>query len=258
MSASYARAMTLVGPLRQLNPQAVQALTELAARTGRVPGVGHTPLGTPRWQEVNAVPSGRFSGHDASIAAWSENRDGRIDVFAQAWRGASDPTWVAEILVDPTMSSMTADVGAPLLSRLLQGIGTASTDQGAQRLELWVTNASAGHAELAARAGLAAYRTLHQMLRPLPIERTRKLTVRAFNVAADVEEVLEVNRRSFVAHPSQGDLTLEQFQQQMSEPWFDPNGFLIAEADTRIAGFCWTKLFDPDPTNARQGEIHVI
>ena len=40
----------------------------------------------------------------------------------------------------------------------------------------------------------------------------------------------------------------------MAEPWFDPEGLLIAEeADGTVLGFHWTKRHD-----AHQGEVYVV
>ena len=42
----------------------------------------------------------------------------------------------------------------------------------------------------------------------------------------------------------------------MSQPWFEPEGFVIHEIDGSMAGFCWTKVHrDTDPV---LGEIYVI
>jgi len=80
--------------------------------------------------------------------------------------------------------------------------------------------------------------------------------MRAFVAGRDEGDVLEVNRRAFAHHPDQGNMTRAMLDERMAEPWFDPAGLLIVEISGRVAGFCWTKLFEgSDPL---MGEIHVI
>ena len=73
-----------------------------------------------------------------------------------------------------------------------------------------------------------------------------------------------MNNRAFGNHPDQGGWVAETLQRRMSEPWFDPAGFLLAFDADGLAGFCWTKVHDaPDTPNApdaaaRLGEIFVI
>jgi mycothiol synthase len=80
-----------------------------------------------------------------------------------------------------------------------------------------------------------------------------EVAVRPFNVGADEASWLLVNNAAFSWHEEQSDWTLATLQQRMSEPWFDPAGFLLHERDGRLAAFCWTKVH-----SATVGEIYVI
>ena len=96
------------------------------------------------------------------------------------------------------------------------------------------------------------------MRRPLPLPDSNKteLATRPFVIGQDEAAVVAVNGRAFAAHPDQGHMTRAMLEARLSEPWFDPSGFLLAEIDHSLAGFCWTKLFrDTDPL---MGEIHII
>ena len=83
------------------------------------------------------------------------------------------------------------------------------------------------------------------------------ITIRAFQPSApgragDEAEWLTVNAAAFADHPEQGGWTQEDLSARMGEPWFDPDGFFVAEDDEGIVGFHWTKIADG------VGEVYVV
>ena len=134
-------------------------------------------------------------------------------------------------------------------------------ENGGGRTQLWVQNVGTGDDARLARAGFRPYRDLWRLEVGLPVELpggNERLEDRGYQVRAysegDKEEFLRVNSRAFAWHPEQGRLASEGLHERFAEPWYDPEGFLILEADGRIAGFCWTKVHDDPPV----GEIYAI
>ena len=235
--------MSLHGPAERLEHSLAHEIVSLANKAGHI--VGHTLLGEPEWFL-------RVSSGQGFVGAWAMDQSGKVTAYAQALRAAAEETWSAEVIVGPSAAGQLADLGAPLMSRLLAGVAR----QGGGHVHLWATATSPAHNELAARAGLEPHRSLHQMRRPLPIEETTALQSRPFVLGQDEAAVLAVNGRAFAAHPDQGHMTRAMLEARLGEAWFDPSGFLLSEIDGELAGFCWTKLFrDTDPV---LGEIHII
>lgn len=110
---------------------------------------------------------------------------------------------------------------------------------------------------LAARLGLAPWRSVVQMRRPMPLDEKptwpEGVEVRSFRPGEDDDEWVRVNRRAFADHPEQGAVEVAGLRALMQEEWFDPQGFLVAEDAEGMAGFCWTKI--PDGAH---GEIYAI
>jgi mycothiol synthase len=148
--------------------------------------------------------------------------------------------------------------------RLLEAAIEYARSVDADAVSLWTFGADVDSDALAAAAALTAERELWQMRVPLPLAGTPKwpegLVVRAFVPGNDDDAWLAVNNAAFVADPDQGGWTPTILAGRVAEPWFDPEGFLIADDDGAVAGFCWTKVHPPEPPHEPRalGEIYVI
>ena len=76
---------------------------------------------------------------------------------------------------------------------------------------------------------------------PLPAI-DNQIAIRTFLPDMDNEEWLQLNNRIFVGHPDQGKWEAKDLAIRTQEDWFQPTGFFIATAATKMAGFCWTKI----------------
>jgi mycothiol synthase len=116
--------------------------------------------------------------------------------------------------------------------------------------------------------GFERYRVLWQMRRPLygsvpTVEVPEGIRLREFVPGADDEAWLELNNRAFAEHPDQGRWTKRDLDLRMTEPWFDPAGFLLAErvSDSRLLGFHWTKVHGTTGVahaHSPIGEVYVL
>jgi mycothiol synthase len=134
----------------------------------------------------------------------------------------------------------------------------------ADAVSLWTFGADVHTDALAAAVGLGIQRELWQMRVPLPLAGTPTwpdgIALRTFVPGEDDHAWLAVNNAAFAADPDQGGWTPTILAGRLAEPWFDADGFLIADDDGAIAGFCWTKMHPAEPPHEPRalGEIYVI
>jgi mycothiol synthase len=133
-----------------------------------------------------------------------------------------------------------------------------------RELRLWAHGDLPAASRLAATAGFERVRALWQMRRSLQARLGRPqladgLTIRTFVVGQDEDEWTRLNSRAFVRHPEQGAWTREDLDLREREPWFDPDGFFLAERGGKLIGFHWTKIHglgDVAPGNGPAGHAH--
>ncbi len=147
-------------------------------------------------------------------------------------------------------------------------VGALLAEADGHPLRLWAHGDPPAAGRLAEAAGFERVRALWQMDRPLaePVAEPRYpegVTVRTFVVGQDEDAWVRLNRRAFARHPEQGAWTREDLDLREREPWFDPDGFFLAERDGRLAGFHWTKIHggsgeSPGHGHETIGEVYVV
>jgi mycothiol synthase len=117
------------------------------------------------------------------------------------------------------------------------------------RLRLWAHGDHPSAGALALRLGFERARVLYQMRRslyaPVPAPKLPDgVVLRPFRPGTDDASWLALNARAFADHPDQGRWTRDDLGHRLREPWFDPDGFLLAERDGTgdLLGFHWTKV----------------
>ena len=129
-----------------------------------------------------------------------------------------------------------------------RALASALLDQSPDgRLRLWAHGEHPAAARLAISMGLTRQRVLWQMRRPLADALPASLTpdgvrLRTFVPGQDEQAWTRLNNLAFAHHPDQGSWGVDEVQLREQEPWFDPAGFFLAERDSRLVGFHWTKV----------------
>ena len=150
----------------------------------------------------------------------------------------------------------------------LKLVQALAREAGQHQLRLWAHGDLPAASRLAAAAGFERVRALWQMRRSLQTQLERPqladgVTVRTFRIGRDEDEWTALNRRAFASHPEQGAWTRADLDLREQEPWFNPDGFFLAERDGRIVGFHWTKIHGQDGQEGDHeheaiGEVYVV
>jgi mycothiol synthase len=142
---------------------------------------------------------------------------------------------------------------------------TIAPDSPKRGIRLWAHGDLPSAAAFAKAREFSRARSLWQMRRPLadgpelpdPVF-PPGVTVRTFVPGKDEEAWLAVNARAFAHHPEQGAWTRSDLDLREDEPWFDPQGFFLAERDGELVGFHWTKIHPEGPDGTPEGEVYVV
>jgi mycothiol synthase len=239
-----------VRPASTLTPAEADEARSLQSRAAESDGVA--PL-----SEQGLLSLTSTGGRVAHVVAYAA---GRLVGYAQLEGTLEEDGGSAELVVDP--GARRRGTGRGLLDAVLR------IDP---RARFWAHGNLEAAQALAASAGLAPVRELHKMSRPLttadaePVELPEGFHARPFEPGRDEPAWLETNAAAFAHHAEQGRMSLADLQDRMRQPWFDPAGFILVEADdapARVAAFHWTKV-DPEQRSSLDpsrpaGEVYVV
>ncbi|MFB4422977.1 mycothiol synthase [Streptomyces sp. QL37] len=189
-------------------------------------------------------------GHREGVRHFLLTVDGTLAGYAQLEDTDPVEAPAAELVVHP--SHRGRGHGRALGAALLAATG--------KRLRVWAHGGKSAARHLAQVLGLSLFRELRQLRRSLTDLDIAEpvlppgVTVRTFVPGQDDAAWLAVNRAAFAHHPEQGSLTQRDLDDRKAEPWFDPEGFFLAERDNEIIGFHWTKVHAEDEL----GEVYVV
>jgi mycothiol synthase len=130
-------------------------------------------------------------------------------------------------------------------------------------VRLWAHGDLPAAAGLAASTGFRRVRVLWQMRRSLAdaVAEPRLppgVTLRTFAPGQDEDGWIALNARAFASHPEQGKWVRADLEHREAAPWFDPDGFFLAEREGRLAGFHWTKIHEPKAGQAGDGQVGEV
>ncbi|HVA09212.1 MAG TPA: mycothiol synthase [Acidimicrobiales bacterium] len=216
----------------------------------------HPALPDPQRAAAESADLGG-SGHRVALVYGDADATGNHLLGCAFLTPGPDGVTSVHLALDPAHRG-NAD-GESILSALVHTV--LQTTPGSVRL--WTMRATADDDAAAHALGFQTERELVQMRVPIPLPEdelatARPVTTRGFVPGQDDEAWLSVNNRAFEGHPEQGAWTLEQLHDRLAAPWFDPEGFRIAEdpGGAGLIGSCWTKIHrDAIPV---LGEIYVI
>ncbi|EOD70172.1 mycothiol synthase [Amycolatopsis vancoresmycina] len=209
--------------------------------------------GRPEVEPAGPLP-GEFDGGEHLVACVEDEVVGYAHLDTT---GDSFGHQVAELFVHPAHRDR--GYGAKLLQAL--------DERAAVGFRVWAHGDHPAARKLAVKTGLERKRELlilHVDVEgadwPEPILR-EGVSLRTFVPGQDEDAVVRVNARAFDWHPEQGALTADDVRADEARPWFDADGFFLAEENSEVIGFHWTKVHEPTPGRfggERVGEVYVV
>ncbi len=235
---------------------------------------GHEALGDGVRRSLHhpAPGAASFATHaDAGHAAGPPRSGRRWTGFVHVAPAENDEAglWEVGLLVAPDAAGAPDapdaagdhDRGATAAS-LLRAAASHAAANGARTVVVWIPGSTTDDDAATTAAGFVARSELVQLRLGIPPSERPVwpggTTVRAYRPGSDDAAWLEVNNRAFAGHPEQGSWTATTLEHRRREPWFDPEGFLLAEDARGLAGFCWTKVHPVTAHDPQLGEIYVV
>lgn len=224
-----------IRPVETADHSSLDNLFEVAAECD-----GHFPIGEHKYLDLMAG-SGEGVGQVVTD-------DGELVAYLAVTPPRADGVAALEIAVHPLHRSRR------VISELISAGVDAARETGAATVRVWAFQPNM--VDELRQAGFRGERELRQLRIDLPLAATARLPdgmrESRFRPGRDEAAWLAVNNAAFRSHPENGSWTAEILADRMSQPWFDPEGFVTVWAGSELAGFCWTKPHDD------LGEIYVI
>ena len=143
-----------------------------------------------------------------------------------------------------------SDIGPELLTSAIQACGN--------KIRLWSHGDLPQARALAQANNFIKVRTVIQMSKDLtevsPINCDYQ--IRSFLPDLDNKGWLTLNNLAFTNHPEQGNWSEADLLIRLNEDWFDEKGFFVAQDQTELIGFCWTKVHGSQSHAHSIGEEH--
>lgn len=201
---------------------------------------GHRPIGEHKYLDL-LQPDNGGGGLVGEV-------DGELVAYLAVGYSSETNTCAIEVALHP----MHRQSGH--LERLVEAGVEQARARGADMVRMWAFQPN--YVEVLLDMGFDQERELRQVRRPLPYpgesQFPAEFELQTFRPGVDEEAWLAANNAAFAGHPENGSWTMEILEDREAQPWFHPEGFLMAWSGDELAGFCWTKRHNG------MGEIYVI